>query len=67
VNVNRPTALAYTGDTTQDYHDSTTLSARLTDAISGTAIGGETVTFTLGSQGCSARRTDPVMRRAASC
>lgn len=48
--VNRSTSLAYTGDTTQDYNDSTHLSATLTDTQSGAPIAGKAVTFTLGTQ-----------------
>jgi hypothetical protein len=46
------TALVYTGPTTADYHDTATVSARLTE--DGTApLGGETITFTLGGGGAS--------------
>jgi uncharacterized repeat protein (TIGR01451 family) len=48
--VNRTTTLTYNGDTTQDYHDSTHLSATLTDTLSGAPISGEPISFTLGTQ-----------------
>src|SRR5262249_42615505 len=47
------TTLTYTGDTTDDYHDPANLSAVLKVTSSGAAISGATVTFTLGTQGCS--------------
>jgi hypothetical protein len=47
------TTLTYTGDTTATYGGSTTLSATLTQA-GGTPLAGRTVTFTLGSQTCTA-------------
>ncbi len=54
--IGKPTALTYTGDTTADYHDSATLSAILTDtSVSpSTPVSGETLTFTLGKQSCTA-------------
>jgi Bacterial Ig-like domain (group 3) len=59
-----PTTLTYTGATTGDYHDSVTLSATLT--LSGTSAGvaGQTITFTLGSQSCTATTS---AAGAASC
>jgi hypothetical protein len=45
------TSLAYTGDTTQDFRDGTTLSARLTTPSGAEA--GQPVSFTLGSQSCT--------------
>jgi hypothetical protein len=47
------TTLTYTGDTTDDYHDPANLSAVLKVTSSGDPISGATVTFTLGTQGCS--------------
>lgn len=54
--VPRATALAYTGDTTADFHDPATLTAVLTDTSVTPAapIPGAPVTFTLGAQSCSA-------------
>jgi hypothetical protein len=48
-----PTALTYTGDTTGDFHDDVTLSARL--VLSGTAapVAGQTITLSVGSQSCT--------------
>jgi uncharacterized protein DUF4114 len=46
------TTLTYTGDTTADYHDTTTLSAVLQDTH-GNKLSGETISFTLGSQSCA--------------
>jgi hypothetical protein len=54
--------LAYTGDTSAYTGDTARLSARLTTAAGG--LGGETVTFTLGTQSCSGQ-TDPT--GAVSC
>lgn len=47
------TTLEYTGATTSDYGDLTTLSAKLLDA-SGTPLVGKQVTLSMGSQTCSA-------------
>lgn len=47
------TTLQYTGATTADYGDLTTLSAKLLDA-SGTPLVGKQVTLSMGSQTCSA-------------
>ncbi|HXH28601.1 MAG TPA: hypothetical protein VNL37_06110 [Candidatus Polarisedimenticolia bacterium] len=49
-----PTTVTYTGATTGDFHDDVTLSAFLT--LSGTLapVSGETLSFTVGVQGCSA-------------
>ncbi len=47
------TALAYTGDTSVDYHDLATFSAVLTDPDGGAPIVGKPVHFTLGTQGCA--------------
>jgi len=48
-----PTTLTYTGDTTQDYNDQATLSARLTDSTN-TAVPGQSISFTIGAESCSA-------------
>jgi hypothetical protein len=45
--------LAYTGDTTADYHDPAKFSALLTQA-GGSVVPNATVTFTTGAQSCSA-------------
>ena len=50
------TGLQYTGATTGDYGDSTTLSAKLVDA-SGTPLVGQQVTLSMGTQACSATTT----------
>ena len=50
------TSLQYTGATTGDYGDSTTLSAKLVDA-SGTPLVGQQVTLSMGTQACSATTT----------
>src|SRR5947208_114968 len=46
------TSITYTGDTTQDYHDTATLSATLTNTFSGLPVAGETLTFGLDGQSC---------------
>jgi hypothetical protein len=48
----RETKLSYVGQTAQDFNDVATLAARLTDTDS-KGLPGLTVSFTLGSQGCS--------------
>lgn len=50
------TTLQYTGATTSDYRDLTTLSATLVDA-SGTPLAGKQVTLSMGTQACSATTT----------
>jgi YD repeat-containing protein len=45
-----PTALTYTGALAGEVNDPLTLSARLTEAGSGSAVAGRTVTFTFGAQ-----------------
>jgi len=50
----RPTAIAYDGVLSADYHDPATVSATLTDTRSNTPLAGKTVTFTLGTQTASA-------------
>ncbi len=64
--VPRATALAYTGDTAADYHDPATLTAVLTDTSVTPAVPvfGVPVTFSLGTQSCSAQ-TD--INGQASC
>lgn len=61
-----PTQLTYTGPSSADYHDAFTASATLT--AGGSAVSGETVSFTLGSgggtQSCSATTNTA---GAASC
>jgi hypothetical protein len=57
------TAVAYTGSTTSDYNDATTLSATLKED-GATPLAAQTITFTLGSQSCSGT-TDA--SGAASC
>lgn len=60
------TQLAYTGDTTQDYHDPATMSATLSDPADGLPIAGKVLTFTLGvGDTCSTGPTDAAGR--ASC
>lgn len=53
VSLLKPTTLTYSGDTVSDYHDPALLSGKLVDAL-GNALSGQTVTFTLGTQSCSA-------------
>jgi PKD repeat protein len=60
----RPTVTTYTGATSADYHDSATLSGTLTDAETSSPVANETLTFTLGSESCSAT-TD--LTGSASC
>jgi len=50
----RPTTIIYTGDTSADFHDTANLSATLTDTNSGLPVGAVLITFTIGSQNCSA-------------
>jgi hypothetical protein len=49
-----PTALIYTGDLADDYHDPATLSALLTLSGTSSGVAGQTITFTLGAQSCAA-------------
>ncbi len=58
------TTLAYDGATSGDFNDPTTLSARLTRTADSLPLAGQTVTFTMGSEGCS-QLTDA--SGAASC
>ncbi len=62
--VQRATTTTYTGATSGDYHDSATLSGTLTDAETSSPVANETLTFTLGSESCSAT-TD--LTGSASC
>jgi len=50
--VRQSTSLAYVGDVTQDYNDSANLDAVLT--AGGSPVVGQLVTFTLGTQSCTA-------------
>jgi hypothetical protein len=50
----RPTTVTYNGDLTIQYSDKISLSAMLTDNVSGNGIMGRTVTFAIGSQTTSA-------------
>jgi len=50
----RETLLTYNGDLTEQYSDSASLSATLTDKLSGAPIAGKQVTYTIGSQSTSA-------------
>jgi len=48
------TSLALSGATTQDYHDSATVTATLTDTVLNTAIVGAPLTLSIGTQTCTA-------------
>jgi kumamolisin len=49
-----PTKVVYSGDTSGDYNDAVTLTATLSENISGgSPISGRTLTFTLGAESCS--------------
>jgi hypothetical protein len=50
----RATQLVYNGDASAQYSDPATLSATLTDALTGNPLSDETISFTLGSQSTSA-------------
>ncbi|MBX2876832.1 MAG: T9SS type A sorting domain-containing protein [Saprospiraceae bacterium] len=52
--VKRTAVLTYTGDLNVQYSDPATLSASLKDETKGTAIAGQTIQFTIGSQNVSA-------------
>ena len=58
------TSLTYTGATTQDYHDSVTLSATLLNTFANYPVAGQTIHFGLGAQSCNGV-TD--ITGAASC
>jgi len=47
------TVTKYTGETTQNYHDITNLSATLVVQGTSVPIAGQTITFTLGTQSCA--------------
>ena len=49
-----PTTLTYTGATTGDFDDSATTSATLTLSGTSSPLAGQTITFTIGTQSCSA-------------
>ena len=51
--VEHRTTTVYTGTTTEDYNDATTLSGKLIDAATGTPLAGFPVVFTMGAQLCS--------------
>lgn len=53
VPVEAPTVATYTGPSNEDFNDSVTLSGTLTKQSDGSAVAGETLTFTLGSQSCN--------------
>jgi len=54
VAVRVPTTLTYTGATTSDYHDAATVSAKLTNSVTGGPIGSQSVTFVLnGAETCT--------------
>ena len=46
------TSITYTGATTEDFHDETTLSATLTNTFAGLPVPGATLAFQLGAQLC---------------
>jgi hypothetical protein len=52
--VRRATTIVYTGDLTADYHDVATVSATLTDTLSGLPLAAQKVSFALGTQTASA-------------
>lgn len=54
----RPTKLVYTGALEGDYSDRATVSARLADALTNTALAGKTVDFTLGAGDTCSAQTD---------
>src|SRR5262249_19337752 len=47
------TSISCTGDTTQDFHDVATLSARLDNTFSGLPVTGATLTFTMDTHTCT--------------
>lgn len=51
--VKRATTLVYTGSTTADYSDPASVSARLTDTLTGNPIAGKSIDFALGTQSTS--------------
>jgi len=58
------TTLTYTGATTEDFHDTATLSATLTLSGTSAGIANQPVTFTIGTQSCSGTTS---ASGAASC
>jgi len=46
----RATTLVYSGDASEQYSDAATVTATLTDSLSGNGLGSKTITFTIGSQ-----------------
>lgn len=54
----RPTTLTYTGATSGDFDDATTLAARLTDSDNGTPIANEPISLQLDSQTACTATTD---------
>lgn len=49
-----PTTTTYTGPTSGDYHDSVSLSAKLTNDLNSQGVSGETISFSVGGESCSA-------------
>jgi uncharacterized repeat protein (TIGR01451 family) len=58
--IKRPTTLTYTGETTKQYSDVATLSARLTDTETLAPLSGRTVVFTIGLQSVSLQSVSAV-------
>ncbi|RXK57822.1 HYR domain-containing protein [Lacibacter luteus] len=50
----RPVTLVYTGDYSEQYSDQQTLTAKLTDQMTGNSLSGKTISFTIGSQNVTA-------------
>jgi PKD repeat protein len=50
----RPTTLTYTGDGSEQYSDQQSLTAVLTDQLTGTVLSGKQINFSIGSQSASA-------------
>jgi PKD repeat protein len=50
----RPTATGYTGPTSADFNDPVTVTGYVADGETRSGLGGRAITFTLGSQSCSA-------------
>jgi IPT/TIG domain len=48
-----PTTTTYTGATSGDYHDSVTLSARLTNNLTSQGVAGKTISFGVGAESCT--------------
>jgi hypothetical protein len=49
----RATQIAYSGATSTDFNDKATLTATLTDSTTSTALAGQTLKFTIGTQFCT--------------